>query len=136
MTITASTSWAVDDSFLGVREGQTAEDRCDPRANITALENREEKPHPGLNGCTVVDFDIRERLETIATDIALDDSSASGARWNKVLSMWLSWSEAYEEITSRMYRDGEDAQELESLMDEMDQVRQEAVKLSESLLDY
>jgi hypothetical protein len=35
-----------------------------------------------------------------------------------------------------MYRDGEDTQELESLMDEMDQVRQEAVKLSESLLEY
>ena len=136
MTVTADTTWAVDASFSVPHGEQTTVDRCDPRDNITVVENREENPRPGLNGCPVVDFDIRERLETIATDIALDQSSDKGAKWNRVLSMWLSWSEAYEEITSRMYRDGEDTQELESLMDEMDQVRQEAVKLSESLLDY
>ena len=136
MTVTADTTWAVDASFSVPHGEQTTVDRCDPRDNITVVENHEENPRPGLNGCPVVDFDIRERLETIATDIALDQSSDKGAKWNRVLSMWLSWSEAYEEITSRMYRDGEDTQELESLMDEMDQVRQEAVKLSESLLDY
>tara|TARA_B100000959_G_scaffold281378_1_gene345296 strand:- start:507 stop:917 length:411 start_codon:yes stop_codon:yes gene_type:complete len=136
MTVTADTSWAVDPSFSVPHGEQTFVDRCDPRVDITVVENHEENPRPGLNGCPVVDFDIRERLETIATDIALDQSSDKGAKWNRVLSMWLSWSEAYEEITSRMYRDGEDTQELESLMDEMDQVRQEAVKLSESLLDY
>ncbi len=136
MTVTADTTWAVDASFSVPHGEQTTVDRCDPRDNITVVENREENPRPGLNGCPVVDFDIRERLETIATDIALDQSSDKSAKWNRVLSMWLSWSEAYEEITSRMYRDGEDTQELESLMDEMDQVRQEAVKLSESLLDY
>jgi hypothetical protein len=136
MTVTADTSWAVSDSFSGLHGGQTIVDRCDPRSNITAVENHDEKSYPGLNGCPVVNFNIRERLEMIASDIALDHSSDKGAKWNKVLSMWLSWSEAYEEITSRMYRDGEDTQELESLMDEMDQVRQEAVTLSESLLEY
>lgn len=136
MTVTVDTSWAVEENFSVPHGEQTFVDRCDPRDNITPGDNREAKPYPGLNGCPVVAFDIRERLETIATDIALDDSSDKGAKWNKVLSMWLRWSEAYEEITSRMYRDGEDTQELESLMDEMDQVRQEAVKLSESLLEY
>jgi hypothetical protein len=136
MTVTVDTSWAVDENFSVPHGEQTLVDRCDPRDNITSVDNQEEKPQPGLNGCPVVAFDIRERLETIATDIALDDSSDKGSKWNKVLSMWLSWSEAYEQVTSRMYRDGEDPQELESLMDEMDQVRQDAVKLSESLLDY
>ena len=50
--------------------------------------------------------------------------------------MWLEWSAAYEEVAGRMFEDGEDNEKLEALLDEMDQLRLEAVELSEGLLKY
>jgi hypothetical protein len=135
MTIMAERSW-IDDGFSIPHDERNAMARCDTRANILGLENRQEYRYPELTGCPVEDFDIRERIGAIVGELATENSVAEGTEWTQVLTMWLRWSDAYEEITSRMYRDGENASHLESLMDEMDQLRQAAVELSEGLLDH
>ena len=40
------------------------------------------------------------------------------------------------EVSGRLFEDGENAQKLEALLDEMDQLRLQAVELSEGLLNY
>jgi hypothetical protein len=145
MTIMAERSW-IDDGFSIPHGERNAMARCDTRASIIGLENRQEYRYPELTGCPVEDFDIRDHIGAIVgelatedsatEDSATEDSAAEGTEWTQVLTMWLRWSDAYEEITSRMYRDGENAAHLESLMDEMDQLRQAAVELSEGLLDH
>jgi hypothetical protein len=56
-------------------------------------------------------------------------------RWREALVLWLRWNEAYEHVTARMYQPGQDAQQLELLMDQMDQIRSQAIRLSQELLD-
>lgn len=54
----------------------------------------------------------------------------------EALSLWLQWNRAYGQVTAFMYREGGDQQELEDLMDQMDQLRDRAVKLSRELVDH
>ena len=62
-----------------------------------------------------------------------DDEEGTTAL-SRVIGMWLQWSSAYEEVSGRMFQEGEDTQKLEAMLDEMDQLRLEAVELSEDLL--
>jgi hypothetical protein len=56
-------------------------------------------------------------------------------RWREALVLWLRWNEAYEHVTARMFESGPDASQLESLMDQMDELRRQAISLSHDLLD-
>ena len=56
-------------------------------------------------------------------------------RWKEALMLWLSWNSTYEKLTSRMCRTGQDKAKIEVLMDEMDQLRRQAIDLSETLID-
>jgi len=58
------------------------------------------------------------------------------SRGAEALHLWLRWNSAYEHITEDMFRAGQDQRKLESLMDQMDQLRQQAIDLSRSVLGY
>ncbi len=61
------------------------------------------------------------------TDIAI--------RCREALLLWLRWNDAYEHVTSVMCQPGQSQDQLESLMDEMDGLRREAIAKSQELLD-
>jgi hypothetical protein len=67
------------------------------------------------------------KLESGTTDSMLEFRDA--------LVLWLRWNEAYERVTANMFCSGDDRRQLEALMDQMDQLRRRAIKLSHELLD-
>jgi len=54
--------------------------------------------------------------------------------WKEALELWLRWNDCYEHVTAAAFAAEGDQQRLEDLMDEMDQVRQQALDLSRRLL--
>ena len=54
--------------------------------------------------------------------------------WEVALMLWLSWNSTYEKVAARMYKPGQDPAKLEALMDEMEDFRRQAIKLSEELI--
>ncbi|REJ68157.1 MAG: hypothetical protein DWQ31_08460 [Planctomycetota bacterium] len=63
-----------------------------------------------------------------------DEKTADDLAWQEALMLWLSWNRAYERLTAKMCRAGQDQEKLEQLMDEMDQLRVQAIDRSEALL--
>lgn len=136
MSTTADNSWDACDDFSMPSGEPSAIARCELQANILGVENRQEHRYPDLSGCPAEEIGISERIENSSATDVINEQDAESAEWSKALSMWLEWSSTYEDIISRMFHDGEDTQRLEALMDEMDQLRHEAVELSEGLIDY
>jgi hypothetical protein len=56
-------------------------------------------------------------------------------RWREALVLWLRWNQAYEHVAEQMLQAGHDPARLEQLMDQMDELRREAVAQSHQLLD-
>lgn len=54
----------------------------------------------------------------------------------EALHLWLRWNSAYEHVTEEMFHAGQDQRKMEALMDEMDQLRRQAIDLSRSVLGY
>jgi hypothetical protein len=54
--------------------------------------------------------------------------------WRDAVRLWLQWNTAYERVVQGLYQHGHDPCRLEDLMDQMDQVRRRAVRLSRELL--
>jgi hypothetical protein len=134
MSTTADNSWDTHDSFSlhhGARKAQLA---SGSRANILGDGTRQAQSiqDQGRGFESVSDF--AGKFEAVDAAHALEGEDA--ATWNRVIGMWLEWSAAYEEVAGRMFEDGEDNGKLEALLDEMDQLRLEAVELSEGLLKY
>ena len=50
------------------------------------------------------------------------------------LTLWLQWNQAHEQITRALFDSGKPDQQLEDLMDQLDRMRKQAVKLSEGLI--
>lgn len=63
------------------------------------------------------------------------ESAASRAEWQKAIQLWLRWSEAYDQVTSKMFDARQDQEQLESLLDSLDQLRQQALAASRKLLE-
>jgi hypothetical protein len=59
---------------------------------------------------------------------------ASEPAWREILRLWLTWNEVHEQVGARMFKSGENLQELEDLLDHADQLRFEAIRRSKSLL--
>ena len=132
MSITADNSWDTRDGFSvpnGLRKTRIV---SDSQANILGVEERQSHRLPGSCTTPVGEGDLVGKLES------LEDGGDSGedAAWSRAIGMWLEWSSAYEEVAGRIFEEGEVATKLEALLDEMDQLRLEAVELSEGLLDY
>ena len=58
-----------------------------------------------------------------------------GERYQDALLLWLRWNSAYERSTAALYDARQNPREQEEIMDQMDQLRQQAVNLSRELLD-
>lgn len=56
-------------------------------------------------------------------------------RWREALVLWLRWNQAYEHVTERMFQAGHNPAQLQEMMDQMDDLRREAVAQSQQLLD-
>jgi hypothetical protein len=56
-------------------------------------------------------------------------------RYQDALLLWLKWNEAHQRMTGALYASRRDPQQIEQLMDRLDQLRAEAVRLSQELLD-
>ena len=63
------------------------------------------------------------------------DQAALRDRYQDALLLWLRWNNAYERVTAAIYDARQDPKKQEQLMDEMDQLRQQAVEISHELLD-
>ena len=55
--------------------------------------------------------------------------------WREAVGLWLNWNLAYEQVTERLFALGQDQGKLEEVMDQMDQVRLRAVRLSQQLVE-
>jgi hypothetical protein len=76
-------------------------------------------PHPGVTAP-----DAREQA---MTDHEL--------HCRDVLALWLRWNEAYQRSTELMFAGDQSPEQIELLMDQMDQLRQQAVQMSRELLE-
>ena len=56
-------------------------------------------------------------------------------RCRDALALWLRWNEAYSRATELMFAGDQSPEQIELLMDQMDQLRQEAARVSRELLD-
>ena len=85
--------------------------------------------------------DVQENDAAPPADPALrqdpsDRGQASvGERHQDALLLWLRWNSAYERSTAALYDARQNPREQEQIMDQMDQLRQQAVNLSRELLD-
>jgi hypothetical protein len=55
--------------------------------------------------------------------------------WREAVGLWLKWNLAYEQVTERLFALGQDHRQLENVMDQMDQLRGKAVRLSQQLVE-
>lgn len=53
----------------------------------------------------------------------------------EALVLWLRWNEAYERVTERLYDGQFGSEQTETVLDEVESLRREAVRLSQELLD-
>ena len=134
MSVTADNSWDTRDGFSVPHGTRRTHLKSDCQASILGVEDHKTHRFPVAPGPKVRENDYVGKLETIdAEDAPNADEKTS---WNRVIGMWLQWSSAYEEVFGKLFEDGGDAHKLEALLDEMDQLRLEAVELSEGLLNY
>jgi len=140
MSITADNSWDTRDGFSVPHGSCKTHIVSDCGANILGVEDHKTRRFPGSPGSSVEQGDFVGKLEAVDAGDAgdVDDALAADetASWNRVIGMWLQWSTAYEEVAGRLFEEGEDTEKLEALLDEMDQLRLDAVELSEGLLKY
>ena len=54
--------------------------------------------------------------------------------WRDALQLWLRWNTAHTELTSRMFEVQHNSAMMEDLLDQVEQLRLQAVKLSEQLI--
>lgn len=58
----------------------------------------------------------------------------SMAAWREALRLWLTWNRAHEQATARLFKLGEDPRQVEATLDQLDQLRAQAIALSEQVL--
>ena len=55
-------------------------------------------------------------------------------RYRTALRVWLQWNELHERLCAQLYRAGRDPHSLEEKLDTVDRLRQQAVRLTQELL--
>jgi len=81
---------------------------------------------------------ISDEVAAIRSELVDDLASSpsnNGVAWKQALNLWLRWNEAHQRVADRMFRTGQDQQQIEDLMDQLDRVRREAVAQSEKLIE-
>ena len=131
MSITADNSWDTRDGFSMPRDTRPicVENEC--QASILGAEQHGPGLPKGSGSSSGENASVGGLGSVNRNDGGVANDTAS---WNRVIEMWLQWSSAYEQLSGKLFEDGENAQNLEALLDEVDQLRLEAVELSEGLL--
>jgi hypothetical protein len=62
------------------------------------------------------------------------DSETPPPAWKSALLMWLRWNDAYERLTSELFKTNQ-PRESEELLDQLDEIRAMAVRLSRQALE-
>ena len=88
----------------------------------------------------------RDKVEAVSGQLQMDATNTAVAAvrrssepdsiepWRRPLQTWLDWNKAYERATACMSMPGQSLQRVEDMMDRIDDVRREAVRMSETLL--
>jgi hypothetical protein len=100
-----------------------------------------------MNSSTSLDSPVLGSAEVLPATRLLPENAPSGPGsspsqprgqadpvWRDILRLWLTWNEVHEQVGARMFKSGENLQELEDLLDHADQLRFEAVRRSKALL--
>jgi hypothetical protein len=64
-----------------------------------------------------------------------DSTTSFDVRCREVLTLWLRWNEASQQVTDRIFNNRDNPAKLQELLDDVDRIRQEAVSASQQLLD-
>jgi len=100
------------------------------RHSEAGIHNRRDKRFPLTSPRTApVDF-LESPVNSESENSREDQMSA----WREAVMLWLSWNSTHERLTAKMYQSGQDQAKIMALMDEMDQLRRQAICLSEELL--
>jgi hypothetical protein len=87
------------------------------------------KSVPAPDECSAPDAPVVTATETPPPSAADTDPA-----WRDALQLWLRWNTAHTELTSRMFEVQHNSAMMEDLLDQVEQLRLEAVKLSEQLI--
>ena len=63
-----------------------------------------------------------------------DASQTNEVAMRETLNLWMTWNRAHQAVTGQLFKNGEQNQKVEDLMDHLDALRQECVERSERLL--
>lgn len=117
------------------RSGSTTTRGSSDVSGFSGIHHRRDKRFPMNEGqMTPADIQAAQELESNQQLLSEDTTDEAAAAWNEALMLWLSWNSTYEKVTAKMCKPGQDATKLERLMDEMDQLRTQAIKTTEQLL--
>jgi hypothetical protein len=102
------------------------------QTHYMGIHNRRDKRYP-LRPNRLKPEDV---LEAQAYEAARheDDVPPEIPDWKEALVLWLSWNSTYEKLTKRMCKQGQSKDKIEAMMDELDELRGRALKLSEDLI--
>jgi hypothetical protein len=79
-----------------------------------------------------------------AGDVPLEASTSSPelakagefqARAREALSLWVRWNEVYQQVTAAMFDQRQNLEQLQQTMDLADELRRQAVRLTQELLE-
>ncbi len=117
------------------RSGSTTADGSGDGGGFSGIHHRRDKRFPMQAGhMTPADIQAAQEVESNEQLLAEQARDEAAAAWNEALMLWLSWNSTYEKVTAKMCKPGQDTTKLERLMDEMDQLRIQAIKSTEQLL--
>ena len=69
-----------------------------------------------------------------AAEMSQPPGAGTGPPWRDVLQLWLRWNAAHIGLTSRMFDFEHNSAMMEDLLDQVEQLRHEAVRRSEQLI--
>ena len=103
--------------------------------NFAGIHHRRDKRFPLQSGRSIADIEVARDFDTDQLEEEEAAVEQLDVEWNEALMLWLSWNSTYEKVTAKMCKPGHNANKLERLMDEMDQLRSRAIKTTERLLE-
>ena len=102
--------------------------------NFSGIHHRRDKRYPMQSSRSLADIEAAHHASGELGEAAADLEQVD-AEWNEALMLWLSWNSTYEKVTAKMCKPGQNAVKLERMMDEMDQLRSQAIETTERLLE-
>ena len=97
------------------------------------LHNRRDKRFPNFKQRIAADSD-----ESASDDADVGDqemlSTAEATSWREAVMLWLSWNQTHERLVAKMCRSDQCPEKIAAMQDEMEALREQAIDLSEELI--